>query len=477
MKKRLGLIAIVSLSALLSVSLLTRGHVWWDDFASYIMQAQSLLRGDTADFVKRNSFTILQSSYPVGPVAYPWGFPFLLAPALAVFGLNALAMKLVNTLTFALFLVSFHRLARLRLTRGWSLLLTALLAFNPALLLGHDYILSDIPFLLFSTLALLLIDLRRSSREPYWDQLILGLIIFAAYFIRTNGILLLAPLAVTQFEALQRDASMKNKWPRILLPHFVFILLFFTAYFLLPRGQESYFSHFSMFTLERFLGNVWYYLKLPLAMFDSIPAGAFFSILTLLLFMAGIAGKWRGNLHFIVYIILTLLLFMLWPETQGLRFIYPVLPLFALIAAQGALWLAERLSQPVITKIVFGIWLVLALLSFGVSAKSGWVNLQNDRVINGPFDPVSSEMFEFIRGKTPPDSVIIFFKPRAMRLFTDRDSFLTDRCQDLTQGDYVVIHEKQGSNGQLTQQALATCGIPAESVFNNKRFTVYKIPP
>jgi hypothetical protein len=89
------LFVIVLLSALLSISLLSRGHVWWDDFASYIMQAQSLLHGDTDEFMQRNAFTIRESSYPIGPIAYPWGYPVLLAPVLYFFGVKVLALKMV----------------------------------------------------------------------------------------------------------------------------------------------------------------------------------------------------------------------------------------------------------------------------------------------------------------------------------------------------------------------------------------------
>lgn len=476
MKKYIAFILIISVSSLLSLSLLSRGHVWWDDFAAYIMQAQSLLQHSTHEFAERNAFTISESSYPVGPIAYPWGYPFLLAPILAMFGLKVLALKLVNTLTYSLFLACFYRLTRLTLPKNWSLLLTAVLAFNPALLLSHDYILSDIPFLLFSTLALLMMD-RWTSSESYRKLLLIALVIFAAYFIRTNGMLLLAALGVAQFTHFGAFSELLKNWKSVLFPYLIFCTLLLLVYLLLPHGQESYFTHFSMFSLPRFLGNVWYYLKLPLAMFDYITAGVFFYVIILLLFIIGTFAMWRENLHFLVYIALTLLLFMFWPETQGLRFIYPILPLFISIAAQGGLWLSEKYDQPVITKGAFAIWPALAILSLGVSAWSGWINLKNGREINGPFDPISSDMFEFIRDKTPADSVVIFFKPRAMRLFTNRDSFMTDRCTDLSKGDYVVIHEKQGSNGQLTQQQVEACDVPLESVFNNKRFTVYQILP
>lgn len=469
------LFVIVLLSALLGFSLLSRGHVWWDDFASYIMQAQSLLHGDTSEFVQRNAFTIQQSSYPIGPIAYPWGYPALLAPVLYFFGLKVLALKLVNTLTYALFLILFYRLARLRLTENWSLLLTALLAFNPTLLFAQDYILSDIPFLLFSTLSLFLID-RWLSSKTNRDNLLIGIAIFVAYSIRTNGILLLAPLVIAQISQPGFQGLRKN-WLTVLLPYFIFALLASALTFLLPGGQESYFTHFSMFTFERFIGNVIYYLKLPAALFDYIPLGIVFFIFTVILFFIGAGATWRRNPQFLAYIILTFLLFMFWPETQGIRFIFPILPLFILIAAQGAIWLGEKISQPVFVKAAFGIWLAMAALSFGVSTWNGWTNLQSGREINGPFDSISSDMFEFIRKQTPPDSIIIFFKPRAMRLFTDRDSFMTESCDGLTKGNYLVIHEKQGNNGQLTQQAAEACVVPLETVFNNKRFTVYKISP
>ena len=98
------LVLILLVSTLLSITSFTRGHVWWDDFASYIMQAQSLLHGTPADFVAHNRFTIENSSYPPGPVAYPWGFPALLAPFVAIFGLKISGLKLLNTFFFLCFL-------------------------------------------------------------------------------------------------------------------------------------------------------------------------------------------------------------------------------------------------------------------------------------------------------------------------------------------------------------------------------------
>lgn len=471
------LVVLLLLSALLSISLLTRGHVWWDDFASYIMQAQSLLNGSPRGFLELNAFTIRNSSFPPGPVAYPWGFPALLAPVLAVFGLKVLALKLVNTFFYVFFLAAFHSLARLRFSPARSLVLTAILAFNPVLLHAHDLILSDIPFLAFSTLAVFLIeagDHRRSLRAA----LLTGAVIFAATSIRVNGALLLIPLLVSQF--LRSPADPGRPRPVLLaLPYIAFAALLGLLYLILPDGQQSYLSHYALLTPSRLMMNLSYYLRLPGELFRSLPLGPVFLILIALLFFTGMVLGFRRNLVVLSYIAAVLGLFFTWPETQGARFLYPVLPLILLVAADGSILLPERLSgrpgrlAPWIELLAAG---ALILLSLAVSIRDSWANLEGGRFINGPFDTVSAQMFEWIRQDTPTDSVVVFFKPRLMRLLTGRDSFLTENCVDLAKADYVVIHEKQGSNGQLGDVEIACPGLNLPVVFNNKRFSVYQVP-
>jgi hypothetical protein len=86
-------------------------------------------------------------------------------------------------------------------------------------------------------------------------------------------------------------------------------------------------------------------------------------------------------------------------------------------------------------------------------------------------------MFEFIREQTPADSVVIFFKPRAMRLRTERDSFFTTRCEDLPDGDYVVIEKSMGAYDQIRREDLTHCN-PAVSltpVYEKDQFVVYQV--
>lgn len=465
-----GLLVLLLLAAaLLGTASLTRGHLWGDDFASYVMQAQSILDGSTSGFIQHNTFTIENSSFPPGPVAYPWGFPALLVPLVAVFGLKFLALKLINPLFFLLFLAVFYWLARRRLPVSVSLGLTAALTFSPALLIAQDLVSPDIPFLFASTLAVLLIELR------LWNSLrgaaLIGLAIYFAFSLRTNGILLLAPLITAQI------VGREGGWRRALTPWLVFTAAVVIESLLLPSGQGSYLSHFSMFTAETFFHNLWFYLHFPAALMEDIPFGSIFLVPLILLFLYDLIVNFRRERVMLSYIAASLGTFTLWPENQGIRLVYPLLPLFLILAGGGWVSLMERVEgrqKELLRWASISLGAAFLLLSLIFCVNLARINLRQGREINGPLDPVSRQMFEFIREETPPGSVIVFFKPRAMRLFTDRDSFMTQNCGDLAKGDYIVFHEKQGFNAQIAD--LEACpGFDYPVVFNNLRFTVYEV--
>ena len=87
-------ISFIVLSTLvICLCTLNYGHSWGGDFSAYIMQAKSINQFSSNEFIKKNRITIEQSSTRIGPVAYPWGFPIMLAPIYATFGLHLFALK------------------------------------------------------------------------------------------------------------------------------------------------------------------------------------------------------------------------------------------------------------------------------------------------------------------------------------------------------------------------------------------------
>jgi hypothetical protein len=189
---------------------------------------------------------------------------------------------------------------------------------------------------------------------------------------------------------------------------------------------------------------------------------------------------WSRDAGLYVYAVLTTLVFIIWPERQGLRFIYPVLPILFITAVDGMRQAVGFLNSRwqvranLSVRVFLGAILFTALL---ISSYSAYEITLGGRTINGPFDSYSQEMFAYVRENTAPESVIVFMRPRALRLFTERDAFMTVRCDDLFKGDYVVLHLKMEGKGQIPPEKILSCKAvqPLADVFHNKRFVMYKI--
>src|SRR5688572_1993037 len=444
------------------------------------MQAKSILEGKTQEFVEDNAFTIFESSAQIGPVAYPWGYPLILTPIYAIKGDSPLALKLPNLFFFAGFLICLYLLARNRLTRTESLLLISLFAFNPMLIDFLDQILSDIPFLFFSTLALLLMTNER--KRGILDHVLLGGVIACAFFIRTTGILLLASfLAVEAFRVwlnrTNREATRKILWDVLIVC--VAFGLFWVIYALLfPGGGESYFAQYQAFQIETVPGFISGYFQLFSLFFGENIMWKYLYYILFIFFLIGLWVRRKEDALFIIFFLLWMFLLITWPYWQGPRFIFPLLPIFIYFTMWGMRITITKLLVKYNTigqGIFYGFWILIIGVFLFNSAIRAYNNVRNGRNINGPFDPVSSEVYSYIKKETPPDSILIFFKPRAMRLMTEHDTLMINQCEELFRGDYIILSKKVGENNQVPPERIDSCNLPLDSVFENRRFIIYEI--
>lgn len=472
-----ALIGIIVISLVIAVSTLTRGHQWGDDFASYIMQAESILNGKTDEFVEHNSFTIFESSNQIGPVAYPWGYPLLLTPAYALKGNHPLTLKLVGLIFYAGFLVCLYLLLQTRLSSTMSLLGTALFAFNPMLLGFLDHIISDIPFLFFSTVALLLMTwdgIPARFRYPAF-----GIALAGAFFIRATGILLLASFLTIQAINFWKEKAAREPTRRlihetlIVLATFGILWIFYALVF--PGGGESYFAQYKDFqfaTVLEFMNN---YFQLFSLFFGE---GLFWKTLYYILIPFFLIGCWKQgkqDMFFLLFFVFWMIVLVTWPSWQGPRFVFPLLPIFIYFTFVGMKFVLEKLPGKYGQWAFYGFWSVLVLVFLFTSASNAYGNLQNDRSINGPYDSFSKEVYKYIKEETPADSIVVFFKPRAMRLMTRHDSFLSTDCEGIMKGDILVLSKKAGENQQVPPDKIDACNIPLDQVLSNNRFIVYTI--
>jgi 4-amino-4-deoxy-L-arabinose transferase-like glycosyltransferase len=470
---------IILLSIILGSSVLTRGHIWGDDFASYVMQAQSILNGTTDEFIEHNSFTIFQSTSQIGPVAYPWGYPLILTPAYALKGNHPLALKLPGVFFYAGFIVSLYLLMKLRLKQTESLLVTGLFAVNPLLLGFLDHIASDIPFLFFSTLTLWLMLRNENGRAE--EVIIIGCAAAFAFFIRTTGILLLASFFAWQaieFWRNRTETSLRKGLRNIALSGITFGALWLLFTLLFPAGGEAYFAQYQGFQIETAIGFVDAYFQVFRQFFGEHAVWEYIYYGLVVFFFIGAWYSRKEDSLFVLLFLFWMIVMTTWPSWQGPRFIFPLLPIFVYFAFQGMKVVLGKLPAnylPTGQWILYGFWSVVAAIFLANASLNAYTNLQADRAINGPYDAFSKEVYQYIKDETPEDSVIVFFKPRAMRLMTDRDTFLSTNCERILEGDYLVLSTKVGENLQIPPERIDSCNLPLNQVLRNNRFIVYEI--
>ena len=476
------LVLLLLTSALLGSSVLTRGHWWGDDFAAYIMQAKSLLAGNMDQFVEANTFTVTQSSHQIGPAAYPWGFPLMLAPVYALIGLSPLALKLPGLLMYLGFLLVFFYLTKRRFTLTESLLAVSLFALNPGLLRSLDNIASDIPFLFFSTLAILLADMyAHETRHKQRLSLAVAsaIVIFAAFFVRTQGLILLGSILL--FQGI-RFLGQREQRRQLVLDSLIvlaaFGILWGISALFFPGGQSSYLALYAGFSLDTLTNNILSYSQVFGEFFATLPGQSLFFGIFVMLFFIGLAARFKADLLFVLYAALYLIVLWTWPEWQGYRFLFPLLPFFVYFSFQGARFILGQIHEKGsnIAKIfVYTTLVSISAIFLVISTSYALGNLRAGREINGPFDPYSLETYDFIKNNTPPDSVIVFFKPRALRLMTDRNALALTECDRLPEGDYLALSKKVGENLQIPPERIHECNLPLDLVFQNRRFIVYRI--
>ena len=501
---------IVLSTLIICLCTLNYAHNWGGDFSVYIMQARSISQFSTGEFIENNRVTIEQSSTRIGPVAYPWGFPVMLAPIYATFGLHLFALKIIGILSYLGFLVviwyGFERFHSLL----WRSAYVLFFAVNPTLIGFVNHILSDIPFLCVSTLAVCLIGQIIVEQRVFWsrvkDRVLLGIIIACAFFIRTNGILLFGVLCWSQLVVMCSFIWSRHKqgmaWKEAtvgscvkdsenphkrLLPFVPYISLGCFVLFwklILPEGGTSHLEHLERVNAESIKGNSIYYKDLLACFFAGIPdygvhKGQWIAyIITLPFVVIGLTRHIRIAHHMLIYILLTYALFILWPHKQGLRFLFPVLPFYILFFISGVSVFARgrQVWAQTLTTLVCVLPISFALFHFGArSIHQAEIQLQtSNRVKHGPFADYSLEMFDFIQKQTTMEETIVFFKPRVMRLMTNRNAVRIDNVNNLLVADYVCffnnLHPFHIKQMQVLEQQQR-----AEIKFSNKHYVVYKL--
>jgi hypothetical protein len=133
------------------------------------------------------------------------------------------------------------------------------------------------------------------------------------------------------------------------------------------------------------------------------------------------------------YFVLTYVIILLLVPFQQPRYLLPVIPLYLLYifrATEQLKQLAGSHAAGFYSRLGNAIPVIVAV-TIAVSYVSSYALSTSDDILRGVESSDSREMFEFIREKTPIDSLLVFHKPRPLSLFTGRKSLKYHEEPDL----------------------------------------------
>jgi hypothetical protein len=465
----------------LYLTTLRPGQEWGDDFSLYVAHARNLAEGRPyAD----TGYLYNPDNPVLSPRTYPPVFPLLLVPVYLAFGMNLTAMKAWVVLLFLGFLGTFALLLRRRLPLPHTLVCLLLVGLNPYLWQLKDRLLSEMPFLLFAYLALLLMERAREAQEVgarawTWGALA-GLAAYLAFGTRTVGVVLVPALLGAELLARRRLGAAS------LAALAAFAAGAAVEKALLP-ADASYLDQLDFspalvlrvaVSLVKALGTFFengYSDAFRLALFAGLLGLALFAYLRRLRSRPGPCELFAG---------LSLLLLVFWPYAEwNERYLVPVLPLFFLYAAEALRGLESATGR----RLAGCAAAAVGLLVLG-SYAACYTRLDAGPVREGVAHPDSVALFEFVRAHTPRDAVVVFQKPRALALYTGRRaSAFNIRAGaqhfqehiDRIRATYLVLGEDFPESVRALREFVRRRPGHVERVYDNPHFTVYRLgePP
>ena len=446
-----------------------------------LFDANLSLTGDNAQFI--NLGRSLAEGYglaetiegePIPHTKYPFGFPLLLAIVHILFPANLIALKSLVVLLYAISIPLTYFLIREFATPPLALGVSALCLASPHLLDYSHQVMSEIPFLLFSLISLLLLHRAylpghrqahngsstkvtkdTKGRKPFLFRvcyLLRGVVgfacarpswilfaiiaIIAACYIRSAGIILIGTGII--FFALHK------KWKEtglIALGSLLLVLpwqirnasLGGTPYIQQLLSINPYRPEEGMLTLttliERILENLEIYglhvipqIFVPTFISSTDPGfstyfvGLVFSGMILYALITGLIKR-----HLlIVYLTCYLCLYILWPQVwSDTRFLVPAFPIFfyaILTSMDELLQLLARALKKTASRagvVLFFLFLLGSNIfeTHALSQRIGWLPSNWDNYFAAA---------EWIKNNTEPDVKIICRKPYLMNAITNR---------------------------------------------------------
>jgi hypothetical protein len=507
------------------------GHDWGDDFSLYIRQAQALGRGNVGQVMGDTHFSVHHSNWPYSPDGYPWAWPILLMPVVARWGVDYGKLKMVVTVVFIVFLWLFHRVCRRRMGEVGALLLVLAVGVNFFFLSWTNNVLSEFPFMAATLLTFVMID-RYQRSGSLWNPSIrpavfVGLSMALAANVRREAFALPLGLVIAHAveffwpssvgAGLQHSlkpwrnaiASIRSFVAKAAVPYAVFAVSLLVWQIVLPTdlfpnsvgvkpqnfGENARWYHGVIAehtglkdpgdTKVRFAYHSPFGHSLGPWLLKGLLLAVILGVIVRVLRNPREDAWLVGCLAGIGYVVFAA------PFHDG-RYLYALSPWALYFAAQsvhGLLGLvSNRFSKgemPTAAARVrrvsyVGMWIVL-----GTVVWSNWPATSHaldyhrtySFVENGPESPASKEMFAAVERNVPTDDVILFFRSRAMMLYTERRAVQNTDIDRLRRVAQWYVMEKDSTYGQTLIKPGEEERYGVVAIWENERWILWKFLP
>jgi len=422
------------------------GERGWFILWAVLIAASSLLtfdpklyvNGDNVDYINLARAVRDGNLWP--SVKYPPLFPWLLAIPQSLFGLTLLPQKILVTAFYLGSGLLLLRRARSLLGSPWGEPVAWIaITLVPVLEFGH-YVMSEIPYLFFSLLAL------EAGERIEGAGLKAGLIAAAAaaatFYTRSVGLslwigvaafVLLNPRITWRMRTIFAAVSLALALPWLLHS----LLGAPNPYFKQLVRVNPLYPEFGLLDaggwIKRIGENAWIYLlgEIPTHLLPAIfrwtydpPAFRyrflpwFVGIVPLALALMGLFFSLRRREGMGIYILLYLILDLIWPSLwSGIRFLVPILPLLVLCLFRALFWLCGLVGgrhprRPRLAAALVCLWFLLAIKNQAALAEG----------VRSYPEPWGSyfKMAEWVRTHTSADDLILERKSAIFAYATGR---------------------------------------------------------
>ncbi len=363
---RIILGSAILLALILNLASLEDGHSWGGDFAHYILHAVNIVNGHHySDGIFMNQS--IRGYFPsLAPTAYPPGFPLMLVPIIWLFGINFVLLKVPLVFLWIFWCDLMGGMIREKLDDIVALCACLMLLFSPWFFVFKQEILSDVPFLFFTTWALAVYWESESSVERGVQTRVFALFLVLSavcLLIRTAGLALFAAAGI-HLALARRDvvrALVVAACPVVIQGFLDYTGISDTASYMHSKSHPGWLEMAAV-VFDQSIYNV-----NQIVGFFSHPKMASWPYLWLgvvVLTGVGVVSQcgWRIWTKFSVWYILIYFAMLLFPGRQGPRYVLPVMAVFLLEGLIGLDFIFKHFFTPGAAKRMVCALLVLGMV-------------------------------------------------------------------------------------------------------------------